>query len=136
MHTASLLAACLLSIALAGCAIDAGQRVPSETGSTPVQPTAPRSDGAHAPAPGPVAPLQQQPAPARIPYQLILPPPLPAPVPAPAPAGPQAPLPLTTCDPGGCWDAGGSRYNGGIGNNLLDRSGRLCQRNGAWTQCF
>jgi hypothetical protein len=119
-----------LSIALAGCAVDAGRRAPSETGYTHAQPAVPRSDG----APAPVAPLQRQPAPARIPYQLILPPPLP--VPPPAPVGPRAPLPLTTCDPGGCWDAGGSRYNGGIGNSLLDRNGRLCQRNGAWTQCF
>lgn len=51
------------------------------------------------------------------------------------PVVPQAPVPITTCDPGGCW-GGGIRYEGGAGNTYLDRNGRLCQGNGAWVQCF
>lgn len=45
------------------------------------------------------------------------------------------PAPLSGCDPGGCWSAG-ERYNGGTGDTFLNRQGRLCQRNGAWMQCF
>lgn len=60
----------------------------------------------------------------------------PAPLTAPIlPIKPEAPFPVTTCDAGGCWNANGSRYQGGTGNIYLDSNGRLCQRNGAWTQC-
>ncbi len=61
-----------------------------------------------------------------------------APVPVmPQPAQPDKPQPLTGCDPGGCWDTGANRYHGG-GNHpsYLNNAGRLCQRNGAWMQCF
>ena len=131
MHSTSLIAACLLSLALAACAVDAGRREPEQPRRVNPVPAKPRSE---TPPPAPVAPLQRQPAPARIPYQLILPPPLPAP--PPAPAGPQTPVPLTTCDPGGCWNTGAGRYNGGTGDTFLDRGGRQCVRNGAWMQCF
>lgn len=131
MHSTSLIAACLLSLALAACAVDAGRREPEQPHRVNPAPAKPRSE---TPPPAPVAPLQRQPAPARIPYQLILPPPLPAP--PPAPAGPQTPVPLTTCDPGGCWNTGAGRYNGGTGDTFLDRGGRQCVRNGAWMQCF
>jgi hypothetical protein len=59
--------------------------------------------------------------------------------PPPAPQSavpPTAPSPVTTCDAGGCWNSGASRYNGGAGGTYLDNSGRLCQRQGAWMQCF
>jgi hypothetical protein len=69
----------------------------------------------------------------------------PAQIPAPAAAIPpamqsppasHAPAPVTTCDAGGCWSPGGSRYQSGAGNGYLDSNGRYCQRNGAWMQCF
>lgn len=47
---------------------------------------------------------------------------------------PQRPVPITSCDPGGCW-GNGNRYNG-AGGTYLDRSGRVCQGNGTWMQCF
>ncbi|WP_154652082.1 hypothetical protein [Noviherbaspirillum massiliense] len=53
----------------------------------------------------------------------------------PAPAMPAPPAPVTTCDPGGCWNANGGRYNG-AGGAYLDGGGRLCQRSGVWMQCF
>jgi hypothetical protein len=46
------------------------------------------------------------------------------------------PTPVTGCDPGGCWDTGGNRYNSGAGNTYLNNAGKLCTRNGAWMQCF
>jgi len=48
---------------------------------------------------------------------------------------PTAPVPLTNCDAGGCWSGGTERYQG-PGPGYLDRSGRLCQRQGGWMQCF
>lgn len=76
--------------------------------------------------------------------------------PAPLPPGLSAALPgaaapppvLTGCDPGGCRDAGGQRYNGYVGNAagngagisgsgiLFDSRGRPCARNGLLIQCF
>ncbi len=136
MHVASLIAACSLSLslslALAACAVDTERHEPEQSHRTNAAPAEPRRE-TPPPAP-PVAPLQRQPAPARIPYQLILPPPLP--VPPPAPVGPQTPVPLTTCDPGGCWNTNAGRYNGGTGDTFLDRGGHQCVRNGAWMQCF
>jgi hypothetical protein len=49
-----------------------------------------------------------------------------------APPGPAA---VNTCDAGGCWGAGGTRYQGGTGDVYLDRGGRPCLRTGAWMQC-
>lgn len=60
-------------------------------------------------------------------------------LPAPAPAAvtvPGTPLPLNGCDSGGCRDAAGVRHEGGVGNATLDRNGRLCNREGAWLQCY
>lgn len=51
------------------------------------------------------------------------------------PVAPQAPVPVTTCDSGGCW-GNGTRFEGGAGNTYLDRNGRPCQGNGTWVQCF
>ncbi|MFZ4877994.1 hypothetical protein ACL9RI_23155 [Janthinobacterium sp. Mn2066] len=44
-------------------------------------------------------------------------------------------VPVGACDVGGCRDASGARYNG-AGNSTLDANGRICQRNGAFIQCF
>lgn len=44
-------------------------------------------------------------------------------------------VPAGACDVGGCRDAAGARYNG-AGNSTLDANGRICQRNGAFIQCF
>lgn len=49
---------------------------------------------------------------------------------------PAPPDTVGPCDPGGCWNAGGGRYQGGTGNTYLDSKGRPCQRNGAFMQCF
>ena len=52
------------------------------------------------------------------------------------PQAPTAPVPLNACDTGGCRDAAGSRYNGGIGNATVAPDGKVCNRNGTWLQCF
>jgi hypothetical protein len=46
------------------------------------------------------------------------------------------PAPITGCDPGGCRDADGNRYNSANGNTYLDKSGKPCNRTGTWAQCF
>ena len=56
--------------------------------------------------------------------------------PAPAPVSPPAPSPQNGCDAGGCRDAAGVRYNGGVGNAVIGPDGKVCNRNGAWLQCF
>lgn len=60
----------------------------------------------------------------------------PAPVAAPRDLTPAPPSVIGVCDPGGCWDTGGNRYNGGASGTFLNGSGRLCQRNGVSMQCF
>jgi hypothetical protein len=55
---------------------------------------------------------------------------------APAPARPTSPVPLGSCDAGGCWDNNANRYNGGAAGTYLDKSGKPCQRVGSWIQCF
>lgn len=57
----------------------------------------------------------------------------------PAPAAPTIEIPgapsvLTTCDPGGCWDNLGNRYNG-TGATLIGPTGKLCNRIGDWIGC-
>jgi hypothetical protein len=131
MHSLSFIAVCSLSLLLAACAVDSDRRTPGPAHRANAART--EAHGDTVPPSPPVAPLQRQLAPARIPYQLILPP-LPASMPP--PTGPQTPVPLTTCDSGGCWNAGVGPYQGGTGGNLLDRGGRQCIRNGAWIQCF
>lgn len=81
-------------------------------------------------------PLAVEPRPAALP-----PPPaaLTTPHPAPsvaAPVKPAMPTPVTGCNPGGCRDADGNRYNGANGNTYLDKSGKPCNRTGTWVQCF
>lgn len=49
---------------------------------------------------------------------------------------PGMPLPLNSCDSGGCRDASGMRHDGSVGNASLDANGRVCHRNGAFLQCF
>ena len=65
------------------------------------------------------------------------------PVAAPAPAAtlpstsvPPPPAPIMRCDGGGCVDASGTRYNGGVGTTLLSPQGKLCHKNGVTVQCF
>jgi len=60
-------------------------------------------------------------------------PPLPA---ARLPAVPPGPVQINSCDPGGCTDINGQRYNGGVGNAAVDGQGRLCTRSGSTMQCF
>lgn len=48
---------------------------------------------------------------------------------------PSMPLPVNSCDSGGCRDASGMRHDG-VGNATLDANGRVCHRNGAFLQCF
>ncbi len=45
------------------------------------------------------------------------------------------PSAIIGCDSGGCRDAGGARYNGGVGNAVIDRNGKLCTRDGAFLRC-
>lgn len=73
----------------------------------------------------------------RMPTQRTAPPvvAMPALPPSPAVPMPRAPQPIGACDVGGCRDASGARYNG-AGNAALDANGRICQRNGAFVQCF
>lgn len=73
----------------------------------------------------------------RMPAQRTAPPvvAMPALPPSPAVPMPRAPQPIGACDVGGCRDASGARYNG-AGNATLDANGRICQRNGAFVQCF
>jgi hypothetical protein len=61
---------------------------------------------------------------------------------------PSPPPTITSCDGGGCWDAGGGRYSGNTGvgpattppaapgGAMTDNRGRLCTTNGAFVQCF
>ena len=74
--------------------------------------------------------LQQSPAPHYV-YHPGAPP-----LALPAPASSTAPSPQNGCDAGGCRDAAGARYNGGVGNAVIGPDGKVCNRNGAWLQCF
>ncbi len=60
-------------------------------------------------------------------------------VPAPStPASiPSAPRPsnITNCDPGGCWDNLGNRYNKGAGTTYFPPQGGACQLIGSQMQC-
>lgn len=61
----------------------------------------------------------------------------PAAPPAPAAVGPSPPAPVTICDANGCWNSDAGRYSGGAAaGTYLDKSGRLCQRQGIWVQCY
>jgi hypothetical protein len=80
--------------------------------------------------------------PAVIPQAPVLPPAVvqrqPAPSPqssTPAPVIP-APSTVTSCDAGGCWDGGGTRYNNAAGNVFMNGAGKTCHQIGATMQCF
>lgn len=66
---------------------------------------------------------------------------MPAMPPSPSPSLPSllsppgAPIPVTGCDAGGCYDAAGVRHNNAAGASSITPSGRLCNRAGAWLQC-
>lgn len=130
MHSASLIVSALSAFVLAACALDQHPALPPRH---PIDfyrtqpPQAPPNPETAAVVP-PLPPLRRT---EPVPRQPAAPP-----AAAPAPAVPTGPRPLTACDPGGCWNPDGSRYNGGTGNSFIDRGGRLCQRNGAWMQCF
>ncbi|MET3132154.1 hypothetical protein AAKU55_002424 [Oxalobacteraceae bacterium GrIS 1.11] len=103
----------------------------------PCRPAPPK--GARRAVPQIIGRMPQQapvPAPGLPPAYGYRPPAAPAPASAPVPPGPQLPLPVLGCDLGGCRDPAGTRHDGGVGGATLDPSGRLCQRNGVWLQCF
>lgn len=127
----------LVCVHMAGCAsVEPGVGKPQSVGKPPMeraenvtqQPVQPR----HAVSQPPGYPAYSAPPPA--PSQRQVPaPPVPQPT---APAFPTPPAPISTCDAGGCWNTNAKRYNGGAGGVYLDNRGKLCQRQGAWMQCF
>lgn len=58
---------------------------------------------------------------------------IPRPMPSPVAPGPAV---LNGCDGPACLDAGGGRFNGGVGTTLISPQGRLCNNNGMTVQCF
>jgi hypothetical protein len=129
MRQTRIFAQLLFLISLAGCAFaDAGKRKSPEA-----QVEHPKKSAA---GPRRAAPqnVERRPSLPSLPAATVRRSPAPFPVP-PSPVKPEAPFPVTTCDAGGCWNANGSRYQGGAGNTYLDSNGKLCQRNGAWMQC-
>jgi hypothetical protein len=56
----------------------------------------------------------------------------PAAVPAPVPG----PVRMNGCDAGGCNDASGARFNGGVGTTLIGPQGQLCTKGPVTAQCF
>ncbi|MGB4672379.1 MAG: DUF4124 domain-containing protein [Azovibrio sp.] len=73
---------------------------------------------------------------------LNVPAPAPASIPIPVPIMPSAALPppppsvITSCDPGGCSDSNGNRYNGTAGQGAFHRQdGRFCLHVGDQMQC-
>jgi len=133
MHSAPIIVSAVAACALAACALDRRVVLPPRhpidfyrTKPAPPPQTSPDAETAVvAPPLPPVRRAEPMPRPPAAP-----------PAASPAPAAPSRPRPLTVCDSGGCWNTDGSRYNGGTGNSFIDRGGRLCQRNGAWMQCF
>ncbi|MBQ7627129.1 MAG: hypothetical protein IJS87_08815, partial [Rhodocyclaceae bacterium] len=55
--------------------------------------------------------------------------------PAPAPVAPSPVTPLVNCDPAGCWDTAGRRYNNAAGGNFVRNDGKFCVNNGGVVQC-
>lgn len=126
MRAIQLIVALVLSLDLAGCASAADQRKLHEgKGDARTQKQV---------VPRRAVPMTIERPPAAMPPPLSPPPRTAVPA-VPQTSVPQGPSPITGCDPGGCW-SGGNRYEGGAGGTYLDRSGRLCQGNGAWMQCF
>jgi len=52
--------------------------------------------------------------------------------PMPAPPRPSS---ITSCDPGGCWDNLGNRYNKGAGTTYFNQHGGVCQSVGGQMHC-
>jgi hypothetical protein len=122
-------AALLVLFALVACtSVELAENKPHEL---PAQPVAPAPQ-VEPPASGRIAPPMNT---NRMPPAVTTAPVSPPAAHVPQPIAPQAPRPISSCDPGGCW-IGGERYNGGAGGTYLDKSGRLCQGNGNWMQCF
>ncbi len=48
---------------------------------------------------------------------------------------PQTPTNMTSCDPGGCWDNLGNRYNGNANGTMFRTDGKICQNIGGMVQC-
>lgn len=59
----------------------------------------------------------------------------PKPEPLRIPVPPPTPSVITNCDPGGCWDNLGNRYNGSGGPTHIRQDGRVCQNIGGMMQC-
>lgn len=53
----------------------------------------------------------------------------------PPPDDPPNPGIVTKCDPGGCWDTHGKRYNGSGRGNFFRQDGRSCQQIGDRMRC-
>lgn len=53
---------------------------------------------------------------------------------APTPPTATHPSPVTACDPGGCWDTSGARYNG-TGPAMIRGDGKVCQQIGNMMHC-
>jgi hypothetical protein len=51
------------------------------------------------------------------------------------PASAPVPSIITNCDPGGCWDNLGGRYNHGAGPTYFGPSGRACNLDGGQMAC-
>lgn len=51
------------------------------------------------------------------------------------PQPPQQPSMITNCDPVGCWDNQGQRYNGKAGTPYLRQDGKVCQSVAGIMQC-
>jgi hypothetical protein len=43
---------------------------------------------------------------------------------------------MNGCDAGGCNDASGARFNGGVGTTLIGPQGQLCTKGPVTAQCF
>lgn len=54
---------------------------------------------------------------------------------APIPMPPEPPSIITSCDPGGCWDTQGRRFNSAGGGNFHRSDGKFCTRAGPNVIC-
>jgi hypothetical protein len=123
---------------------DAAAPVPPPAAAPAAKPAQPpdSSEGARAARKGPPKRRSVQQIISRMPepsrpvtdaYRPTLQPPAPGAMAAPPSA---APVQVNRCDAGGCTDINGARYNGGVGNAVIDAQGRLCTRSGLTLQCF
>lgn len=84
------------------------------------------------------SPMPRRPVPQIIQRMPQTKPPAQAAIPALPPSTPlntaRAPVPVTSCDAGGCYGANGVRYNN-AGSGVVGPAGKVCNRNGATIQC-